>query len=366
MPTAMQIIIFVALGQMILLAAIVGRELVTNRIKGRRQVGVAMLILLLSAGCYLVCSDKALLAQTGQLAFVLAIGSFVVPAALWAMARMLFDDDFQLSAPHIGMILTLLILGYWNALIGDFFGAPVITSAEAEVGATTRPAQQLMNLGFLTHAFYVAWRGWAGDLINERRRFRTLFVAAGASVAICIALVELVIAPGQVMEFHAWAGPPVVLSMVILATFWILSVDPAAIYATAQQPAGRDRMPDLAPGDQVKCDRLTQAMEQDHLYREHGLTISQLADHVSVPEHQLRQLINQALGYSNFAAFLNTYRLGDVEAAFKDPAMADTPILTIATDAGFQSIATFNRAFRQAYNQTPTDFRRRAQGTVQN
>jgi AraC-like DNA-binding protein len=36
------------------------------------------------------------------------------------------------------------------------------------------------------------------------------------------------------------------------------------------------------------------------------------------------------------------------------------PVLTIAMDAGFQSIGPFNRAFKAATDLTPTEFRRRA------
>ena len=37
-------------------------------------------------------------------------------------------------------------------------------------------------------------------------------------------------------------------------------------------------------------------------------------------------------------------------------------MLTIAMDAGFQSIGPFNRAFKAATNLTPTEFRRLAMG----
>jgi len=43
-----------------------------------------------------------------------------------------------------------------------------------------------------------------------------------------------------------------------------------------------------------------------------------------------------------------------------DPAQADVPVLTIALDAGFQSLARFNRAFKADTGLTPTEFRRRA------
>ena len=72
----------------------------------------------------------------------------------------------------------------------------------------------------------------------------------------------------------------------------------------------------------------------------------------------MRRLINQRLGHRNFNAFLNGYRLDDVVAALADPAQEAVPILTIALDAGFQSLGPFNRAFKSRIGMTPSEFRR--------
>jgi len=41
-----------------------------------------------------------------------------------------------------------------------------------------------------------------------------------------------------------------------------------------------------------------------------------------------------------------------------DPARRDRPVLTVALEAGFQSIGPFNRAFKAATGLTPTEYRR--------
>jgi hypothetical protein len=87
-------------------------------------------------------------------------------------------------------------------------------------------------------------------------------------------------------------------------------------------------------------------MTVDRAYRQEGLSIGQVALRLGLPEYRLRQLINQGLGYRNFAAFLNFYRIADAREALADPAaQAEVPILTIALDAGFNSLGPFNRAF---------------------
>jgi AraC-like DNA-binding protein len=99
-------------------------------------------------------------------------------------------------------------------------------------------------------------------------------------------------------------------------------------------------------------------MEKDRIYREEGFSIALLADRMRIPEYRLRRLINQRLGQRNFTGFVNSYRLAETIAALADPGQAQVPILTIALDAGFQSLGPFNRAFKSETGVTPTEFRR--------
>jgi AraC-like DNA-binding protein len=98
-------------------------------------------------------------------------------------------------------------------------------------------------------------------------------------------------------------------------------------------------------------------MDEERLYREAGLTLKRLADRVGLPEYRLRRLIHDRLGFQNFSAFLHSYRIRDVCVQLADPDLRRTPILTIAFDAGYQSMNTFNRAFRGIMGVTPSAYR---------
>lgn len=76
-----------------------------------------------------------------------------------------------------------------------------------------------------------------------------------------------------------------------------------------------------------------------------------------MPEYVLRRLINERLGHRNFAAFVNEYRLREVSERLADRAVDRRPILTLALESGFGSIGPFNRAFRDRFGVTPTQFR---------
>ena len=110
--------------------------------------------------------------------------------------------------------------------------------------------------------------------------------------------------------------------------------------------------------DRVLLDRLQSLMENERIYREEGFSLAMLARRMAIPEYRLRRLVNQCLGHRNFISFANGYRLPETMAALADPSQRQVPILTIALDAGFQSIGPFNRAFKAHTGLTPSEFRR--------
>ncbi|MDF3836217.1 helix-turn-helix transcriptional regulator, partial [Cupriavidus basilensis] len=125
--------------------------------------------------------------------------------------------------------------------------------------------------------------------------------------------------------------------------------------ADAAQPSVADE-PDEP--EQALVDALLRLMSDERAYRRENLSIASLASQLAVPEYRLRRLINQRLGHRNFNAFVNGFRLEEARAALSDPACRTLPVLTIALEAGFQSIGPFNRAFKAATGFTPTEYRR--------
>jgi len=194
----------------------------------------------------------------------------------------------------------------------------------------------------------------------------------------------LAIAVGGTGNRPAWLSPAVVSAVVTaLGPLAEPSASVEQAMAIAQRLAatlalvGRPRSADLEPAtgndtdrpsraapeavsvvDQAQLERLEQMMSVERAYRLEGLTIAALAAKLELPEYRLRQLINEGLGYRNFNAFLNHHRIEDAKAALSDPSQRDVPILTIAMDAGFQSIGPFNRAFKAGTGLTPSEFRR--------
>ena len=147
--------------------------------------------------------------------------------------------------------------------------------------------------------------------------------------------------------------------MTTVLFIWSFELKAGWFSAPARPAPAEPRADEMPPGERQLLEELRRLMDEARVYREEGLTIAALAGRLRTSEEALRRAINQRLGYRNFSAFLNERRIADAKTVLADPSAARKPVLTIALEAGFGSIGPFNRAFKEATGETPTDFRRR-------
>jgi AraC-like DNA-binding protein len=276
------------------------------------------------------------------------------PVLVWLWARAAFDDDFKIRSWH-GVV--------W-AIVGLVGVAPpaLARTGWPSLADRTGESLSLLSLLFAALAGAQALTTWRADLMAGRRRLRVAVLIGACGYMVALAAVDFM--P------HMGAGPAAALptnlaSALGLCTLAILSGWTLLRSADLEPATGNDtdRPSRAAPEavsvvDQAQLERLEQMMSVERAYRLEGLTIAALAAKLELPEYRLRQLINEGLGYRNFNAFLNHHRIEDAKAALSDPSQRDVPILTIAMDAGFQSIGPFNRAFKAGTGLTPSEFRR--------
>jgi AraC-like DNA-binding protein len=101
--------------------------------------------------------------------------------------------------------------------------------------------------------------------------------------------------------------------------------------------------------------RLDFLMEKERIYLDPLLKLDILANKLSLPEKNLSNLLNQHLG-KNFNDFVNEYRVQEVLVKLADPALSQFTIAAIAYDCGFNSLATFQRCFKQFTGCTPSQY----------
>jgi len=102
-------------------------------------------------------------------------------------------------------------------------------------------------------------------------------------------------------------------------------------------------------------EKLLEFMETNKPYLKSELKISELADSLFVPYHQLSQLINEEF-LVNFYDFINKYRVEDAKKLLIENNRNDK-MIGIAYEVGFNSKATFNRVFKKFTGLTPSGFK---------
>ncbi|UGY18907.1 helix-turn-helix domain-containing protein [Bradyrhizobium septentrionale] len=277
----------------------------------------------------------------------LSTGDIVV---FWLFTRALFDDAFQLRWWH-GLI--------WAAVVAYSF-VNCMWIAPAGHARVAIIMVNSLTLVFVALAVVQTIGSWSADLVERRRRVRVFIVAASALYGGMNALLQIAYAGSRVTVEWANLLNVAVLTAIVAAITWaMMRVDGADLFTVPAEAVVLTKPAAVEEAaDQRLVDALMRLMADERLYRHDNVTIGTLATRLKIPEYRLRRLINQRLGYRNFSVFLNNHRIEEAKAALADPTQAEVPVITIAMDAGFQSLGPFNRAFKATTGVTPTEYRK--------
>jgi AraC-like DNA-binding protein len=268
----------------------------------------------------------------------------------WLFARTLFDDTFELRRWHAAP---------WAAVVGlSLINCQVLVPAQVLDPQILGIGISVIALSFVGLAIGQTIASWSTDLVEERRRLRVFVVVTTAIYAGFNAILQI-FAPGNGSPGIVPTVNAAILAVVVIAiAYSLMRVDGEAIFPVAAPRIAAVVSNESGAADRKLLNALMHLMADDRVYRHEGMTIGTLATKLAVPEYRLRRLINRQLGYRNFNAFLNNHRIAEAKAALADPSQAEVPVITIAMDAGFQSLGPFNRAFKATTGITPTEYRR--------
>ena len=333
-----------------------------------RNRNVQLIVLLaFGAVCSVVSARHSYMAVLPA-AFAVDLGPLVIPMNLarnltsglvMVLCQRIFRDRKRLPLPLLAVWVVQVLLEEpleWMAPFAWELAQPQAIFVLYEVVPS---ALQIVMLGF---ALVWALRESDADLVEARRKTRVVLVVVAVVHIVLALLVER-------LALQIWALPIDVyfavhtgitaLGLLLSGTIVVLLFRPdAARFVDPLRPA-----PVVAAEvsrDEYDVARIRAAFESERVYRRMGLTVGALAEHLKIPEYRLRSLIHSDLGYRNFNTLLHDYRVAEVCEALADPAQDDTPVLTLALTAGYQSITPFNRAFRAFKGMTPTQFRARS------
>jgi AraC-like DNA-binding protein len=340
------------------------RVLVTSP---KRQNARLLALICFNSACAMVLArqdyaywiPEAYQLHAGVLRIPLHIARNMTSGLLMILCHSLFQDESKLPRWLAG--------AFGLQVLMEFVGALRSNNASDWQYDIFQVAPALLQLLFVGCALYWMLRGWSADLVEVRRKLRSIFLLiVGTFVFFSILLERLLLPWGDIAQFYVHLALSVLLAL--LAIFALLTtfgghepvyIDPFRERA-AQGPFASSRRVPLAVQDGAIAS-VRRAFAEQHVYRDGELTVAALALKLAMPEYRLRKLIHEQLGYRNFNALLHEYRIAEACRELADPNKNNLPILTIALTVGYNSINPFNRAFRDTKGMTPSAYRAQAQ-----
>lgn len=316
--------------------------------KGGRAARASGAAVMLGVAAYLYMSGP-LRGSMPALEPLLLLVTMAVPFLVWSFARAIFDAPWPPAL--LNAAAAVLLLGTWLMHVVDGWTDPATASGASTVLRTG-------GLIAMAHALWLAWWGRPDDLVERRRRFRLMFVAVIALQVAAVLAIEIAFGDGRVPAWLDTTNALAVAAVMLVLSIPMLRLRKVFFEPDRPRPDVPEQLAETPAAHDVYHRKLLRLMDEG-FYRETGLTVPVLAERLDYPEHQLRRLINGHMGFRNFSAFLNGYRIEDAKQRLSDPDLARTPVLTIALDLGYGSLGPFNRAFKALTGMTPTEYRRR-------
>ena len=208
---------------------------------------------------------------------------------------------------------------------------------------------------------YRKYRKWLDENYSDTERLKFdwlknfLYVFTGvAVVGTAFDLVNSMIVPLTYIQYFYFEIILAVTTYYLAVSGYIRSRSIDLNFVPHPEPADEPRRQLISDADLDKLTlRLEKVMQEDRPYLEPSLTLAELSRMLGVNTAVLSYAINQSQG-CNFNDFINRFRVEAVKQKLAE--RNGEQLLTIALDHGFNSKATFNRAFKKFTGLSPREY----------
>lgn len=335
-PQQLDVIVRVAGATLLLFAAFTPR----TRITGARVWFIPFAICL--SGFLAGNSPDPELRLSGPLATAAVFLAGYAAVFLWWFCLAVFDTGFRPRGAVLAAGVAWIVIASADR---GLFGARLEEAGLSRV---------LVPLGLLMVG-HLAWRvlrDREGDLIDRRRRMRRAVVVALAGQLLADLAVDVLLGFDWGPQAFSIAQNAAFLAF----TGWLLSL-------TGREPAqAPEATPDAAvavsaAAPNAALERLRRLMTEERLHLDPELSFGRFVEAMGMPERTVRRLINHDLGHEHFRTFLNAHRVDEARRILSDPARRGDKLIAVALDSGFNSLPSFNRAFKELDGRTPSALR---------
>ena len=200
---------------------------------------------------------------------------------------------------------------------------------------------------------YLAWSMYLLLIIFKQKKiyfpwYRNLFIG----VAIfCVSYFT-----NYVFGLNPYITGPVVYSMVIYFISFVMFSNQEIFTPLGDKKKYKNIN---LSADQIEKHRekVEGVMDDEKPYLDSDFSLTELSQITAIPKHLLSRFFSESMN-QNFTDFTNGYRIRRAKELLIDPAYQNHKIAFIAYDCGFNSLSSFNSAFKKLTGTSPSEFKK--------
>jgi AraC-like DNA-binding protein len=260
---------------------------------------------------------------------------------------------FQFTFRSVEIIYHLL----W---INNVFRGPITNDQVEQIYWTySEPLSVMVFIGYLIATIYEFRKVKAfGSIKSVSKENKALIFKWVKALLVCMVILGIAW-PATVTALHFVDVPdnayyPIELGLVLFI-YWIAFTG----YHKTKQIYLKD--PKIKAGAITDAEaetffsQLKGIMENEKLYLDPELNLNKVASLTGTNPKIISKILNQ-YQQTNFNDFINHYRVRDVKGKLIEPNFQHLTISAIALESGFNSQATFQRAFKNSTGMTPKEY----------
>ncbi len=270
-----------------------------------------------------------------------------------------FTKGYKISTIDLLHLLPALLIVYMNQ---SFYWAPASFKLDYLQQLDQGNAHTTHSINFIIFFiqsalyFILSWLALRKNKnkIKSNQASWLTYLIAGLGTITLLGLLSFLVMNGR-LNIETSVG---VLYMILVSLFLLLLFiksihDPKQLYLIGRPPRLQANLVQEKANEVFHA--LTQFMKTEEPYRDPTYDVQSLVRQFGHSKNYLTLLIRNETGL-NFKDYINSYRVEDAKRKLSSPLSKQYTIQSIASDSGFNSLATFYRVFKKVEGTTPKSF----------
>ncbi len=171
------------------------------------------------------------------------------------------------------------------------------------------------------------------------------------------ASIQLAYFSNYILALAPYSAGPILYGILIYPTVFYGVINPGLFREPKQRSKYHNIHLETIEFERAKSNILLK-MNQEKPFLDDGFSLTKLSRLVSLPPYLTSHIINKGFG-THFSEFVNGYRVREAKAKLRSKMYQHIKISEIAGQCGFNSLSSFNIAFKKQTGTTPSKFKKR-------